>query len=42
MTYVIVFALGCLTPPLAIFLLSLAVVMTSTDDEIERMQAMRR
>ena len=42
MQYLIAYFLGLVTLPILFTLACALVVMTSTDDEIERMQAMRR
>lgn len=42
MQYLIAYFLGLVTLPILFTLVCGLVVMTSTDDEIERMQAMRR
>ena len=42
MTYLIAYFLGLVTLPILIALACGLVVMTSTDDEIERMQALQR
>ena len=42
MQYLIAYFLGLVTLPILFTLACGLVVMTSTDDEIERMQAMRR